>query len=193
MRQRTLGVCVCICPKFLIKVPSLPELNFLTRLSGSHCPCIGAHSPERWRCLSPPYQPAPCWLWFSGSSSSALWVSLSFVMAARKEFYTPWSIGGKRRAFRMSPVRRKLSHWMDILYLMFCYEPYFSSQAHASPELEFCAITIITPNRDYRILVLKYLLIYFKSSLWMINVYGSWIFSLSIKMQSESDKKKTHF
>jgi len=49
---------------------------------------------ERWKHLSLPDQPAQCWLLVSGSSSFTLWVSLSFVVAAWKEFHVPCNSRG---------------------------------------------------------------------------------------------------
>lgn len=113
VRQRTRSVCVSTCPKFPINMQSLPGWNSLDSSLLVPLPSVWVHAaPESWKRLSPPLQPAQHWLCFSGLSSSALWVSLSFVVAAWKEFYVPWNIEGRTRAFMICPMRKKLSHWM---------------------------------------------------------------------------------
>lgn len=144
-----LSVCVYVGPGLISPVPTNP--------------CVGSHSTGR---LGTPLSMSTCpGLAVSSGLSSARWVSLNFVVAVRKEFCIPWNTGRRRRALRVSPMRKdfptECTSWLSSVDM----KSLLLLSGSCLLGLRVCSITIIIPNnRDHRTMVFKHFLIYFKLS-----------------------------
>lgn len=111
--------------------------------------------------------------------------------AALKEFDQYW---WEKNSFQVSLGGKNFpTEWTSCLPLVFYSEP-FTSVLRPLPSsgLGFHSMHIITPSRrQYRSMLLKHLLIYFKSS--HLDNICIWFVNLSIMMQHENDNKKSIF